>query len=129
MIRMLAWSVTLPVLKYILPLPTLVRLMRCGTPRMMTGQHSDQEPTSLIRLISALALMQGRCLERSLLLYRILSDHHASAELAIGLRKIDGKWSGHAWVLVDGQPYGESVIALQGFVPLLVFCGDEDAFS
>lgn len=128
-LRLLVWSATLPVLKYLLPLPTLVGLMESGRPRTKRGERSEREPTSLIRLISALAPRPGRCLERSLLLYRVLSDYHATVRLVIGLRSVGGERTGHAWVLVDGIPYGETGSIAQEFVPLLVFGGDDDAIA
>lgn len=125
--RVVVWSLALRVLKHVLPLPRLVRLVQAPSRRRPVAHPRRREPASLTRLISALAPPPGHCLERSLLLYRLLAESHAKVELVIGFRTTARGGAGHAWVLVDGQPHGEAAPTSEGFVPLLVFRADDDA--
>jgi hypothetical protein len=43
------------------------------------------------------------------------------------MRKADGKWLGHTWVEVDGQPCGEAPAGLDEFAIVLVFNADGTA--
>src|SRR5439155_23942463 len=118
--RVLAWAAALPLLKYLLPLPRLVLLLRGrATPR---GPASSQRTVALI-----LRLYQGRerggnCLERSLLLYHFLTEADQGPQLVVGVRRGEERTIlGHAWVVLDGQPVGESWADLQPFVPVVSF--------
>jgi hypothetical protein len=122
--RMLGWALVLPVLKFAVPLPRLVRFVWAG-PRGTTPRCSEREAR-----IVALAQRvyrpgprpdQGRCLQRSLLLYRFLSENSAAPRLVIGVSRTAGRVEGHAWVLVDDAPVGEPPGVAGGFVPFAVF--------
>jgi hypothetical protein len=60
-------------------------------------------------------------LQRSLLLYRLLSAAGADPELVVGFRDEDGKIIGHAWVLVDDVSIVEPKSDLVRFSPVLRF--------
>ena len=120
--RIVAWSVCLAVLKYLMPLPVLVRLMWV---RRRGGDRLPEREQRIIQLAFWLYRSRdpkgrGRCLERSLLLVRFLSLCDASPQLVVGVSKRGGGLRGHAWVNVDGQPVGESPAAVSDFVPVLL---------
>jgi len=52
----------------------------------------------------------GRCLQRSLIAYRLLNGYGVAAHLCIGVDREDASRDGHVWVMTaDGQAIGESV--------------------
>jgi hypothetical protein len=81
---------------------------------------------SVQRLSELIGLPDRDCLQRSLLLYRLLSRSGAAPKLMIGFRQTEGKVLGHAWVTVDGQPIMEDVTLLP-FSPAFGF-GQRGAF-
>jgi hypothetical protein len=122
--RMLGWLVVLPVLKRMMPLPALASMMwsRRASRRMSTASDMDR----MWRIARWLAVHAwprnaGTCLEQSLILYRFLSARRASPELVIGVRRHNETVGAHAWVIVDGQPVGDSMAALAEFAPVVSF--------
>jgi hypothetical protein len=118
---MFAWSLVLPVLKYTVSLPRLVRLMGCRPGRERDRRVEGQ----IIRFAWAIYRARPRrnrdnCLERSLLVLRYLSRAGAEPRLRIGARRRD-EVLGHAWVVLDDRPLFESVTSLDGFVVLAEF--------
>ena len=115
-----AWSLVLPVIKHLLPLPTLVRLMSGPA----SSQRSYENERRIVRSASRVYRHRrpGSCLERSLLAYRYLSNANADPTLVIGVRREERDVIGHAWVLVDGSPLYESSAYLESFVPVLDVC-------
>jgi Transglutaminase-like superfamily len=122
LIRMGAWSLVLPVLKRVLPLPTLVRLMS----RAGSEERSDENKRQIVRSARRVYRLRrpGSCLERSLLAYRYLSNTNAEPRLVIGARRGDGEVLAHAWVLVDGSPLYESSATLEPFSSVVEFAPD-----
>jgi hypothetical protein len=119
--RMLGWSIVLPAFKYLLPVPTLARVMWMK-PR--TDRRSSEREQRVVRLahLTQRAHRRSRgynCLERSLIAYRFLSREGAAPELVLGVASSDGGLAGHAWVTVDGEAVGESADVLI-FTPLVV---------
>jgi hypothetical protein len=57
--------------------------------------------------------LHGRCLVRSQVLARVLSQGYAPA-VKIGVRRVNGRTEAHAWVEVDGRTFGQ----LPEFPPL-----------
>jgi hypothetical protein len=119
-----AWLLLLLVLKRLLPLPALVRF--AGGRSRARKRRRDRED----RIVSLAWWLcgprgegRGHCLERSLVIYRLLSLAGADPQLVISTSKADGKLFGHAWVAVDGEPVGEPAASLSAFRPLLVFGG------
>jgi hypothetical protein len=58
------------------------------------------------RLVDAAAAfypLNATCLKKSLILVRILARRGIRAELRLGVRKVDGEFSAHAWVVCDGR--------------------------
>ena len=121
--RILIWALVLPALKARMPLATLVRLMWVH-PR--PGQRRPERETDIIRLTGRLyrprsGIGPHNCLERSLLLYRLLAGAGAGPQLIVAAGRGSRRWPGHAWVLVDGQPVGETPADLRGYVPVAAF--------
>lgn len=125
MMRMAAWSLALPVLKRLLPLPKLVRLMS----RESSVQRSNENERTIARSARRIYRLRqhGSCLERSLTAYRYLSGASANPLLVVGVGRDDRDVIGHAWVLIDGQPLYESSAALESFVPVVAFASDGSA--
>jgi Transglutaminase-like superfamily len=122
LIRMGAWSLVLPVLKRVLPLPTLVRLMS----RAGSEKRSEERERQIVRSARRVYRLRrpGSCLERSLLAYRYLSKTNAEPRLVIGARRGDREVLAHAWVLVDGSPLYESTATLEPFSSVVEFAPD-----
>jgi hypothetical protein len=122
--RMLGWLVVLPILKRVMPLPSLVSLM--WSHPASHGVSSARDIDRMWRIARWLAVhawprRSGTCLEQSLILYRFLSARRASPELVIGVRRQDLSVGAHAWVTVNGEPVGDSVATLADFAPVMTF--------
>ena len=50
----------------------------------------------------------GPCLRRAILLSRLLRSAGTPCDLVAGVARVEGKWTGHAWVEVAGRPLHES---------------------
>ena len=119
--KTVGWMAVLPVLKRVLPLPTLVRMMwRPGTAR--ARQHERELHTA--RIVQGLCRASGgNCLVRSLILYRFLSRANAEPTLVAGMGK-PGDFLGHVWVNVDERPLLESPASLRPYVEMIRFGAD-----
>ena len=120
-IRAAIWMIALRVAKFVLPLPRLARMMHARA-RVAARDHlRERRVTHLVdRVAQTLRLADhGNCLERSLVLYRMLGGLGASPQLIIGVTRNGGALGGHAWVSVDGQPVGELIPA--DMTPIAVF--------
>ncbi len=121
-IRMFAWSLVLPGLKFVVPLPLLARLMWSrGRSEPRPGQ--EEKVVVLARGISRVRPLPHRdnCLEKSLLMYRFLSRLNADPRLVTGVRRGEEGVVGHVWVTVAGEPVGESPAELEQYAPVAVF--------
>ncbi len=122
-VRMVAWAAVLPLLKAVVPVQSLARLMH------RPARPAPRDPVREERIVTfarwAARLIRwdsgGNCLERGLLAYRYLGEAGATPVLVVGLDRADGELIGHAWVLVDGQPAGESRAALERYTPVFAF--------
>lgn len=122
LIRMGVWSLVLPALKHLLPLPKLVRVMS----RHKSGARSADAEKEIVRSARRVYRLRrpGTCLERSLLAYRYLSAANADPRLVVGVRRGDGGVLGHAWVVVDDSPLYESRDGLALYAPVVEFAAD-----
>ena len=108
--RILCWAAFVRVAKYAVPLRTLIRAMS----PVSRGGTRNAERERRIALFADWASRvvrprsRGNCLERSLVSYRFLASAHADPHLIIGFRRDETGVLGHAWLLVDGRPLGES---------------------
>ena len=120
-VRAAAWMSALRVAKFLVPLPRLARLMQSAPSTRVRHPSHERRVTQLVdRVASGLRLAdQGNCLERSLVLYRMLGRLGAAPKLIIGVTRSGGAVAGHAWVSVDGRPVGELVP--DDMTPIAVF--------
>jgi hypothetical protein len=107
--------------KHLFPLPWLVR-WAWHTPSGRRDREAERWSVACVWRLSRLMGAQDRdCLQRSLLLYRVLSRSGADPMLVVGFRHIDGGTQGHAWVIADGHPVIEDEADLLQFSPALCF--------
>jgi hypothetical protein len=119
---MAAWAVWLPVLKYLVPLPKLVRFASAAPRRAVRRLEHEHKVVALARWIYAPLLNPDRgCLQRSLLAYHFLGEANADPRLFVGVRKDNGQFLAHAWVSVDGEPRGDSPEWVGGFTRMMAF--------
>jgi hypothetical protein len=104
---MAGWRVVLPLLKFVMPLPHLVRLMWTGpSAASMTSEAQNSAEMRVLEIIrtGGRLLVSRNCLERSLVLYRYLSSSGGDPQLVVGVTKQAGIVGGHTWVELDGRP-------------------------
>jgi Transglutaminase-like superfamily len=123
--RMLAWQLCLPILKYLLPLPGLVRLMYSparSTSRQPSRERRIASVTAWLYRSPAATVAGDNCLERSLIAYRYLGREGADPTLVVGMRRGPGEdVEGHVWVTVAGEPVTDTRAALEPFSPVVSF--------
>lgn len=121
--RILGLALFVRVMKYVLPLPRLVRAM---TPAVRPGAR-DRERERRIATFSRWAARlvrprdAGSCLERSVVIYRELTRAHATPRLCIGFRRDGTDVAGHAWVIVDGMPVADSPAVCDAYDVAMAF--------
>ena len=121
----MSWLLTafvlLGVLKHLLPIRWLARWAWCPPTGPRDRAAERRLAASVLRLSQLTGLPDRDCLQRSLLLYRVLSRAGANPSLVVGFRRIDGRILGHAWVIVDGHTVIETEPDLLGFSPAFGF--------
>jgi hypothetical protein len=118
--RALLWRLVLPPLKYMTPLPVLVRFMS------LTPRPGSLHTTRVQRLRAIRSLLDGgrvvisaNCLERSLVLFRFLSEVGAAPELVMGVSRTSARVAGHTWIEVEGHVLADATT--EAFAPMLIF--------
>ena len=111
----------LGLLKHLVPLRSLAKWTWCETAGPRDPLAERRLTANVLRLSKLLRIADRDCLQRSLLLYRLLSAAGADPELVVGFREQDGKIIGHAWVLVDEMSIVEPELDLARFSPVLRF--------
>lgn len=102
--ELLAWRVSLPFAKRALTVQTLARIMWAGS---RSAQKPDVERIAGFLGQGGRWLVSGNCVERSLVLYRLLSRAGADPALVLGMRPGTARAAGHAWVEVGGRPLAD----------------------
>ena len=123
-IRMAAWRVIVPLLKWLLPLPRLARVMWAGRRRAERDRRREERIVTLAETLCGPhgGRLLDNCLERSLVSYRFLSQAGAEPELAFGVaRDRTDPVRGHAWVRLDGEAVHDSAASLERFEELGAF--------
>jgi hypothetical protein len=119
---MFAWAAVLPALKFVLPLPRLVRLLAS---EREGARHAEREArTSELAGLLYRASRPGlgdNCLERSLVTYRYLGRLGADPSLVVAVAKGEQNVIGHVWVSVDGSPVHDAPEFVRQYVPILEF--------
>ncbi len=113
--------VLLGLLKHLVPLRWLAKWTWCEKAGPRDRLAERRLAANGLRLSKLLRIADRDCLQRSLLLYRLLSAVGADPELVVGFREQDGKIIGHAWVLVDDMSIVEPESDLVRFSPVLRF--------
>jgi hypothetical protein len=115
--RLLLWRSVLPILKFAIPLHALTRLMWVPPSRFAPGAGTAEASRRLQTIehvwrTGGRLLVSSNCLERSLVLYRILAAEGINPSLVLGVSRGGGQEvSGHAWIeLAESQTFhdGES---------------------
>lgn len=109
------------ILKHIVPLTQLARWAWCAPAGPRDRETERRLAASVMRLSQLTGLPDRDCLQRSLLLYRVLSRAGADPKLVVGFQRVNRQVLGHAWVTVDGRPVFEAEADLLRFVPALAF--------
>jgi hypothetical protein len=120
-VRMAAWSLVLPVLKRLLPLPRLARLMWSDGRGHSSGEDHERVVT-LARWICSARVGRGRdnCLDRAFLTYRFLAMASANPRLVVGMRSGE-RVAGHAWVTLNGRTVHGAGESPDDFVAVVAF--------
>jgi hypothetical protein len=108
--------------KRLLPLRLLVRW--AWRPPILSVRNRAAEQEAVSRVLQANRLIGAPdrdCLQRSLLLYRVLSTAGADPELHVGFRRDGPLMAGHAWVVCDGRVVAEPAAGTSSLVPALRF--------
>jgi len=89
------------------------------------GEVAALAPREIAVLVGASgALLQARCLPRSLVLWHFLRERATSAEIRLGVAKrADGGLSAHAWVEFGGSPLNEGADLFQRYAVLPSLAG------
>ncbi len=111
-IHIFALTTLLPLLLHIWPLKRLARVL---TPRNKPKRGLNDEINFIDRIVNYTDFILGRgiwiyrpnCLKRSLILYHFLNKQGCDIQLCLGVRKIQEKLLGHAWLVRHGQVYLE----------------------
>jgi hypothetical protein len=119
--RMLVPYLLLGILKQFVTLRRLARWAWCPSAGTRDRDLEHRLAMSVLRLSQLLAMPDRDCLQRSLLLYRVLSRAGADPTLLAGFHRMNGRIIGHAWVIVDGCPVIESEGDLLRFSPAFGF--------
>jgi hypothetical protein len=124
--RVMTWACVLPILKQLMPIRSIVRLV-WRRPRLEADPARDERVVTFARWACRVIRpgSGGNCLERGLIAYRFLLEGRAEPTLVIGMRRNDAaNVIGHAWVLLNGAPAGESASAISQYVPVFAFAPD-----
>jgi hypothetical protein len=119
--RLLPAYVLLGLLKHVVPLRWLARWAWCPPVGPRDREVERHLAASILRLSQLVGLPDRDCLQRSLLLYRMLSRAGAEPKLVVGLDRMNGTMCGHAWVVVDGYTVTEKKADLLRFSPIFAF--------
>jgi len=119
--RIVPAYVLLGLLKHLVPLRSLAKWTWSETSGPRDRVAERRLTANVLRLSKLLRIADRDCLQRSLLLYRLLSAVGADPELIVGFREQDGKIIGHAWVLVDDVSLVEPQSDLVRFSPAFRF--------
>lgn len=120
--RMTPWALALPILKRVLPVPTLARVM---WPSRVAPRRPERE-AAVARAAWWASRVQLRrfpdnCFERSLVTYRFLALGGADPRLVLGMRCNADGLVGHAWVTVEGRAVQDSSESVHQFTHLIEF--------
>jgi hypothetical protein len=108
-LRVVAWLLAADVLLRLLPPGAAHRLM---AGRRRRREASWQEIERVRAMVDAWIgvwpfRLRGRCLRRSLVLYRLLRAQGLDVTVELGVRRAGGRLAGHSWLTWQGRPLFE----------------------
>jgi Transglutaminase-like superfamily len=119
--RLLPTYVLLSLLKHLVPLRWLAEWVWCSPAGPRNREAERRLIISVLRISRLVGLPDRDCLQRSLLLYRVLSRAGADPTLVVGFAPTNDGMLGHAWIMVDGRSIIECEHNLLRFSPALAF--------
>jgi hypothetical protein len=118
--RLTALYILFGVMKHVLHVTALARwAWHSADPRYRADPH--RWARAALRVSTWFKFGDRNCLQRSLLLYRVLSQAGADPVLVIAFSRTGQRVQGHALVSVDGKLVHESADGLPPFEPVLRF--------
>jgi hypothetical protein len=123
--RILAFAMSLPVVLRF-KLRTTASFAEPRHPRASAGPEVIALVIRYVEAVCASRFVRAECLVRGLTLYHFLREAGLSLSLVFGVGEVDGRMTGHCWLLKDGQPFLEphdptpqfTVVTVLPFVPL-----------
>jgi hypothetical protein len=116
---MIMWRLSVPVLKRCFSIAVLARFMWAPPAEHGAPRKKEVERIRQFSITGGRLLMSPNCLNRSLTLYRLLSQAGASPTLLLGACRNGDSTNGHAWIELDSEvfpvPDGEA------FLPIVTF--------
>lgn len=95
--------------------PLVLEHAACAPPR--GGTPDPQRIAELVHAAARACLVPARCLERSLVVARLVAARGQDASLRIGFRRQGHQFDAHAWVEVAGEPLNEDPALLESLSP------------
>jgi len=125
-VRILAWTAAMPILKRVVPVRTLGRALRLRSTVSHRDHNRERRIVAFARWAARLVRLNddGNCLERGLVAFRYLRQDGANPTLVFGVSRTDSSFMGHAWVVVDGRPVGERESTLASYTPIFAIGAD-----
>jgi hypothetical protein len=103
------------------PFERLTKLAWARPRRIRDPRREQRVVAQIVALGKWTGLVEGRCLQRSLLMYRELSKLGADPTLMIGFMHDTRGIQGHAWVVLDGLPVQEPEELLSSLTPVCAY--------
>ena len=102
---------------FVWAVPLLLRLGLSTLQLLLAAKRARRTPVPelaerLVHYVDAILgiaspLVDAGCLTRGVTLCYFLRRSGVDAALCFGIGRVHGEWSGHCWVLVDGEPFHE----------------------
>jgi hypothetical protein len=103
--QMIVWRLSVPILKRCFSIAVLARFMWAPPPVHGAMREKKVERIRQFSITGGRLLVSSNCLNRSLTLYRLLSQAGASPTLLLGARRNGDSTDGHAWIELEGEAF------------------------
>src|SRR5262245_38757044 len=125
--RIFAFAVSLPVVLRF-KLRTTASFAEPRRPRASAAPEAIDVIIRYVEAVCANRFVRAECLVRGLTLYHFLREAGLRLSLVFGVGEVDGRTTGHCWLLKDGQPFLEphdptpnfTVVTALPFLPIQV---------
>jgi Transglutaminase-like superfamily len=123
--RIFAFALSLPVILRF-KLRRTASFAEPRRPRASAGPEAIDVIIRYVEAVCACRFVRAECLVRGLTLYRFLREAGLPLSLVFGVGEVEGRMTGHCWLLKDGQPFLEphdptpqfTVVTALPFLPL-----------